>query len=153
MKFIKQIDLPEHKGPGGFDHAAVGGMRSWLYVAHTANDAVDVIECVQDVFNFSIPGLKGVAGVLLSDVMGYVFTSNRGEDTIGILRFENPWDVQKVSVGIRPNGLSVDPHRGLLLVANVGNPEIAGSTTLSMVDIERREMIHSIPVPGRTRWT
>jgi DNA-binding beta-propeller fold protein YncE len=153
MKFLERIELPEHNGPGGFDHAAVGAMNSRLYVAHTANDAVDVIDSVQDSFLFSIPGLKGVAGVLVSDAMGYVFTSNRGEDTIGILRAEEPMDVQKVSVGIRPNGLSADPQRGMLLAANVGNPEIPGSTTLSVVDIQRREMIHSIAVPGRTRWT
>jgi DNA-binding beta-propeller fold protein YncE len=61
--------------------------------------------------------------------------------------------LSKIAVGIRPNGLSFDPERGLLLAANVGNPDIPNSFTVSIVDIERREMIHSIPVPGRTRWT
>ncbi len=43
--------------------------------------------------------------------------------------------------------------RGLLLAANVGNPDIPNSFTVSVIDVERREMAHSIPVPGRTRWT
>jgi hypothetical protein len=38
------IDLPEHAGPGGFDHAAVHRGLRRLYVAHTANDALDVID-------------------------------------------------------------------------------------------------------------
>ena len=59
----------------------------------------------------------------------------------------------KVPVGVRPNGLSFDPRRGLLLAANVGSPDEAGSFTLSVVDITRQKMIHSILVPGRTRWT
>jgi hypothetical protein len=42
------IDLPEHAGPGGFDHAAVHGRLRRLYVAHTANDAVDVIDLDAD---------------------------------------------------------------------------------------------------------
>ena len=61
--------------------------------------------------------------------------------------------LSKIAVGIRPNGLSFDPKRGLLLAANVGNPDIPNSHTLSIVDVERREMIHSIPVQDRTRWT
>jgi DNA-binding beta-propeller fold protein YncE len=153
MKFVQRIELPQHIGPGGFDHADVDELAARLYIAHTANDTVDVIHCVKDRFLFSIPNLTGVAGVLVSEMMGYIFTSNRGEDTVGILRLEEPRDVQKVRVGVRPNGLSVDHKTGLLLAANVGNPEIPGSTTLSMLDVERREMIHSIPVPGRTRWT
>jgi len=37
-------------------------------------------------------------------------------------------------------------------VANVGDPDIPGSTSLSIVDVAKARMIHSIPVPGRTRW-
>jgi DNA-binding beta-propeller fold protein YncE len=40
-----------------------------------------------------------------------------------------------------------------LLAANVGNPDIPNSFTVSIVDVERRQMVHSIAVPGRTRWT
>ena len=37
------IDLPAHATAGGFDHAAVHEPTGRIYVAHTANDAVDVI--------------------------------------------------------------------------------------------------------------
>jgi DNA-binding beta-propeller fold protein YncE len=40
-----------------------------------------------------------------------------------------------------------------LLAANVGNPEIPNSFTLSIVDVAEKKMIASIPVAGRTRWT
>jgi hypothetical protein len=43
---IGYVDLPPHAAGGGFDHAAVHGPRGLLYVSHTANDAVDVIDCV-----------------------------------------------------------------------------------------------------------
>lgn len=153
MKFIKSIDLPENIAEGGFDHAAVHAGTSQLYVAHTSNDTIDVIDCAADQYLFSIPDLTGVAGALVSDERGLVFTSNRGEDTLGICAAGGESHLSKIAVGIRPNGLSFDPRRGLLLAANVGNPGIPNSHTLSIVDIERREMIHSIPVPGRTRWT
>ena len=38
------------------------------------------------------------------------------------------------------------------MVANVGNPEIPDSYTLSIVDIQKQALLHAIPVPGRTRW-
>jgi DNA-binding beta-propeller fold protein YncE len=62
-------------------------------------------------------------------------------------------DAAKITVGVKPNGLAFDPTRGVLIAANVGDPAIAGSFTLSVVDVGRKERIAEIPVPGRTRWT
>ena len=153
MKFIKSIELPENMAQGGFDHAAAHAGTSQLYVAHTSNDAIDVIDCATDQYLFSIPNLTGVAGALVSEEGGLVFTSNRGEDTVGLFAVGDESHLSKIAVGIRPNGLSFDPKRGLLLAANVGDPDIPNSFTVSILDVERRAMIHSIPVPGRTRWT
>jgi DNA-binding beta-propeller fold protein YncE len=153
LKLKGYILLPAHKQTGGFDHAAVHRARAQLYVAHTSNDAIDVIDCSSDRYLRSIPNLTGVAGALVSDERNLVFTSNRGEDTVSIFSPDAEDKAIKVGVGIRPNGLSFDAKRGLLLAANVGNPDIPNLLTVSIVDIERREMIHSIPVPGRTRWT
>lgn len=147
------IDLPAHVGPGGFDHAAIHEQTRRLYVAHTANDAVDVIDCAREAFIRSIDGLRGVAGVLVSDDLNHAFTSNRGEDSVGIFRPGAEDSVAKVPVGVGPNGLALDPRRETLLAANVGNPAIAASFTLSVVDIGTRAMRGAIPVPGRTRWT
>ncbi len=147
------ILLPAHKQAGGFDHAAVHRASHQLYVAHTANDAVDVIDCTSDRHLRSIPNLKGVAGALVSDECNLVFTSNRGEDTVSIFSPDVEDKSIKIEVGVHPNGLSFDPKRGLLLAANVGNPDVPHSYTLSIVDVDRRQMIHSIPVLGRTRWT
>ena len=153
LRSLRFVDLPEHHAPGGFDHAAVHGGKNLLYVAHTANDAVDVIDCASGQFLRSVPGLTGAAGALVSEERDLVFTSNRGEDMVSVFAPGNEQGRFKVPVGVRPNGLSFDPRRGLLLAANVGSPDEAGSFTLSVVDITRQKMIHSILVPGRTRWT
>jgi DNA-binding beta-propeller fold protein YncE len=85
------IDLPAHVKPGGFDHAAVHGASGRLYVAHTSNDALDVINCIADQYLHSIPGLTGVAGALVAEEQNLVFTSNRGENTVGVF---SPGDEQ-----------------------------------------------------------
>jgi DNA-binding beta-propeller fold protein YncE len=88
-------------------------------VAHTANNAVDLIDSRGDEYLRSIPGLSGVAGVLVSNERNLVFTSNRGEETIGIFHQGRESNLEKVKVGGRPNGLAFDPSRGILLAANV----------------------------------
>lgn len=147
------IDLPVHAGPGGFDHAATHRGLRRLYVAHTANDALDVIDLDAGRYVESIGTLTGVAGALVDEASGFVFTSNRGEDTVGIFDAKEPSSLVEVPVGTRPNGLAFDPGRQTLLAANVGDPAEPDSHTLSVVDVERRIHLASIPVAGRTRWT
>jgi DNA-binding beta-propeller fold protein YncE len=153
LKHVGYVELPPHTSHGGFDHAAVHGGRGRLYVAHTANDAVDVIDCVAHTYLHSIPQLPAVAGALVSEADDLVFTSNRGENTVGIFSVAGEGPVAKVAVGIGPNGLAYAPDQRLLLAANVGDPLRPGSFTVSVVDVTARKMIASISVPGRTRWT
>jgi hypothetical protein len=88
---------------------------------------------------------------LVHEPEGLVFTSNRGRI---------PWGsshpavsiASKIPVGIRPNGLAYDPERGILLCANVGDPSVPGSPSVTMVDVGARTSITTIPMPGRTRW-
>jgi DNA-binding beta-propeller fold protein YncE len=152
LEQIGEVELPAHDKPGGFDHAAVHGPRSTLYVAHTANDALDVLDCATHAYVGSIPGLGGVAGALVSEEHDLVFTSNRGENTVGIFSPAHEAALVKVGVGQGPNGLAYDARRSLLLAANVGNPAKPGSFTVSLVDASARAMIADVPVSGRTRW-
>src|SRR5882672_4971637 len=152
MKHIGYIDVPEHRGAGGFDHADVHAPSDRLYVAHTGNDAVDVIDTARDEFIESIPGLTAVAGALVSEARGLVFTFNRGENTVSVFAPGAERDAFKIAVGVKPNGLAFDPARGILIAANVGDPAIPDSYSVSVVDIARRQGIAEIAVPGRTRW-
>ena len=152
LEQIGEVQLPAHKKPGGFDHAAVHGPRGRLYVAHTANDALDVIDCATNTYLGSISRLEGVAGALVSEEHDLVFSSNRAENTVGIFPPDQEDTLVKVKVGLRPNGLAYDAGHRLLLAANVGDPARSGSFSVSVVDVAAREMIVDVPVPGRTRW-
>jgi DNA-binding beta-propeller fold protein YncE len=152
LEHVGYIDLPFHVGRGGFDHAAVSAHTGHIYVAHTANDAVDVIDPAAGRYLHSIGDLRGVAGVLVCDEWQLVITSNRRENTIGIFAPGADPDVAKVAVGLGPNGLACDPARRLILVGNVGDTAVPGSHTLSVVALDERTVRTEIPVPGRTRW-
>jgi len=151
LHLIGHVELPEHKGKGGFYHAAVHAASGHVYVAHTANDAVDVFDAQK--YLFSIPNLPGVAGALVSDEGGLIISSNRAANTIGVFAPGPNPTVRVIDVGRGPNGLAYDPGRQIVLAANVGDLEVPGSHTLSMIDLAHDSRRTEIAVRGRTRWT
>jgi DNA-binding beta-propeller fold protein YncE len=153
LRLLGHIELPANRAKGGFDHADIHLPTDRLYVAHTSNDAIDVIDSARDLYIESMPGLVAVAGALVSEARGLVFTSNRGENTVSVFSPHAERDAFKIVVGVKPNGLAFDPARGILIVANVGDPSIPDSHSVSVVDLARRERIAEVKVPGRTRWT
>ena len=153
LRLLGHIELPPNRSRGGFDHADVHQGTDRLYVAHTGNDAVDVIDTARDRYVESIPGFTAVAGALVSEARGLVFTSNRGENTVSVFAPGAERESFKIAVGLKPNGLAFDSTRGILIAANVGDPSVPDSHTVSIVDLARRERVAELKVPGRTRWT
>ena len=152
LRLLGYIELPAHRSNGGFDHADIHPPTDRIYVAHTSNDSIDVIDCARDRYIESMPGLTAVAGALVSEERGLVFTSNRGENTVSVFAPCAELNAFKIAVGVKPNGLAFDSARGILIAANVGDPSIPNSHSVSVVDLARRERIAEIKVPGRTRW-
>jgi YVTN family beta-propeller protein len=152
LRLLGHIELPPNQSKGGFDHADVHQGTDRLYVAHTSNDAVDVIDTERDRYLESISGFIAVAGALVSEERGLVFTSNRGEDTVSVFAPGTERESFKIAVGVKPNGLAFDSTRGILIAANVADPSIPNSHSVSIVDLARRERIAEVNVPGRTRW-
>src|SRR5262249_15745413 len=152
LRLLGHIELPAHRSTGGFDHADIHLPTNRIYVAHTSNDSVDVIDCERDRYIESIPDLIGVAGVLASGKRGLVFTSDRGPDILAMFEPCDERNAFKIGVGVKPNGLAFDPTRGLLIAANIGDRSIRESYSVSVVDLGRRERIAEVKVPGRTRW-
>jgi DNA-binding beta-propeller fold protein YncE len=153
LRLTGHVALPEHTAKGGFDHAAVHAASGHVYVAHTANDAVDVFDPMSRRYLFSIRGLPGVAGALVSDEGGLILSSNRAANTIGVFAPGPNPSVRVIEVGRGPNGLAYDPGRQIVLAANVGDPAVPGSHTLSMIDLAHHARRSEIAVRGRTRWT
>ena len=152
LRLLGHIELPAHRSTGGFDHADIHLPSNRIYVAHTGNNSVDVIDCGGDRYIESIPDLIGVAGALVSETRGLVFTSNRGENTVSVFAPCDEQNAFKIAVGVKPNGLAFDSTRNILIAANVGDPSIPDSHSVSVVDLGRRERIAEVKVPGRTRW-
>src|SRR5262245_45725039 len=106
--------LPTHRQLGGFDQAAVHRASARLYVAHTANDALDVIDCARDRYLHSIAGLTSVAVPgrtrwTVFDPHQEVFFVNIADPT----QIARVYDVPAAG----PHGLDLDAARGRLFCA------------------------------------
>ena len=81
-----------------------------------------------------------------------MFTSNRGEKTVGVFPHGQEGKLEKVRVGGDPNGLAFDPTQDNLLAANVSRPDDPVPITASIVDVKKNILTADILMPGRTRW-
>jgi len=135
----------------GFDHADVYQAGRRMYVAHTGADRVDVLDCAQHRFLRSLPGLPGVAGVLVGENDDLLFTSDRDAARISVFRCSDEQLLGRVEVGPHPNGLAYDRRRRRLYAFNLGEP-LGENCTASVVDVDSLQTIEEIPLPGRPRW-
>jgi DNA-binding beta-propeller fold protein YncE len=146
------IALPGGEGTG-FDHADtfLGPAGSRLYVAHTAENAVDVIDCRDDSYLRSLPDLPGVAGVLVDTERDLLITSDRAAARVSVFRCSDEVLLMRSEVGPRPNGLAFDPDRGQVFSFNLGEPP-GTNCTASVISIRERRVVRTIELPGRPRW-
>ncbi len=147
------IPLPPGAQPG-FDHADVyhaPAATARLYVAHTGANRVEVIDCSANTYLRSLPDLPGVAGVLIDNGRGLLFTSDRARARVSVYRCSDETLLGRVSVGERPNGLAFDPVRRRLFVFNLGDPPDVGCT-VSVVSVDELRVAGTLSLPGRPRW-
>jgi DNA-binding beta-propeller fold protein YncE len=138
-----------------FDHADVYRPEtpdtSRLYVAHTGADRIEVVECGSNSYLRSLPGVPGVAGILIDSKQDLLFSSDRGCARVSIYRCSDETLLGRVAVGDRPNGLAYDPQRRHLFVFNVSDPPGVNCTS-SVVAVDQMRVIATISLPGRPRW-
>jgi len=146
------VPVPPGREPG-FDHADTyrdgGGSR--LYVAHTGADRVDVIDCRAGALLRALPGHPGVAGVLIDQDADLLFTSDRAAARVSVYRCSDETLLFRAEAGAHPNGLAFDPARRRLFSFNLGEP-VGEDCTASVIDLGSRQVIATIPLPGRPRW-
>jgi len=141
-----QVRLPAHTS-GGFDHGDVHTRTGRVFVAHTANDTVEVIDGEHMTLEQTLADCPQGSGVLCTvEEPAVVFAAARGDGRVMVFDAETCDLVRRIPVGPRPNGLAWDPVHSQLLVADV---EDHGAR---LVDATTGICIASVGLPGRPRW-
>jgi DNA-binding beta-propeller fold protein YncE len=149
------IAIPPGARPG-FDHADVyqdGAGAALLCVAHTGADRVDVIDCAASAWLRALPGHPGVAGVLVDQGTGLLFTSDRAAAKASIYQCQGKGEelLARVVTGPHPNALAFDAARRRLFTFNLGEP-LGENCTASVISLDSPRVTATIALPGRPRW-
>jgi DNA-binding beta-propeller fold protein YncE len=143
--FVKYIDLPRHES-GGFDHGDVDNASGKLFVAHTANQSIEIIDGEKLVHVGSISGCPEASGVLCAQQEALIFAAARAKGKLLVINSKSNAVVNEIMVGPKPNGLAWDSSRRLLLVADVGDYSARLVRPLSGSTVSKSRL------PGRPRW-
>src|SRR3954466_11034621 len=104
------IDLPAHPA-GGFDHGDVHRATGRVFVAHTANGTVEVIDAAAGRHLATIPDCPEASGVLCSQEEGLVFAAARADARVLVIEAATLAVRSVLRAGSRPNGLAWDVRR------------------------------------------
>ena len=140
------IPLPPHAA-GGFDHGDVHASTGRVFVAHTANDTVEVIDGERLERDRTVPGCPEGSGILCTqgdDAL--VFAAARGAGKVLVLDALTYHVRNEIAVGPKPNGLAWDSGRRQLLVADVDDFQAR------LMDPDTGTTLASTLLPGRPRW-
>ena len=149
LRAIGTVPLPPNRAPGGFDHASVHCSADELYVAHTVNDAVEVIDLDRRLHKATLLGFPGVAGVAVCEERRLLVSTCKSEGTVGLAALDDPATIKRIPVAARPNGLALASPAGIALAACIGDP---GGPSLAVVHLDRGAVVASLAPPGRPRW-
>jgi DNA-binding beta-propeller fold protein YncE len=146
LKLHSHVPLPPH-GAGGFDHGDVHAPTGRAFVAHTANDTLEVIDGERLELAQTISGCPEGSGVLCTrGDPSLVFAAARGAGKVLVVDPLSGAVRTEVAVGPKPNGLAWDDDHGHLLVADVEDYRARLLEPLTGLTIAGTRL------PGRPRW-
>jgi YVTN family beta-propeller protein len=139
------VSLPPYRD-SGFDHGDVHLASRRIFVAHTAQGTVEVIDGETLVHAGTMPGCPEASGVLCAQDEGLVFAASRGAGNVQVIDAGSLAVVAELTTGPRPNGLAWNGRRGILLVADV--EDFRGR----MLSPGSGDLVGQVDLPGRPRW-
>jgi DNA-binding beta-propeller fold protein YncE len=146
LTLVGQIPLPAHSD-GGFDHGDVHLPTGRVFVAHTANGTLEVIDGEHQTLEQTLPDCPEASGVLSAHgATDLIFAAARGDGNLLVIEPLSCRVIRLVPVGPRPNGLAWDPVREQVLVADVQTYDAR------LIDPHTGACVTIHELPGRPRW-
>jgi DNA-binding beta-propeller fold protein YncE len=144
LRLLSRVKLPPHRTAGGFDHGDVHRPTGHVFIAHTANGTIEVVDGEHLEHLATIEGCPGASGVLALPSPDLIAAAARDAGHVLFIAAGSRAPAGNVSVGPRPNGLAWDESRNRLLVADVED------NSARIVNLTRT--VESTHLPGRPRW-
>ena len=146
LKAAGVIEIPGAAG-SAFDHGIFDAKSRRVFIAHTAQSAIEVIDPDAGRHIATLPGFPGVAGAVADD--GEILVTNRGSASISWLDAATFKTRSALATGARPNGAAIVRRLSLGIAACIGDEREA--PTLQAFRLNNGQCV-KLDLPGRPRW-
>jgi YVTN family beta-propeller protein len=146
LKSLGVIEIPGGSG-SEFDHGIFDTKSRRVFIAHTRQSTVEVIDPDAGRHIATLPGFPGVAGAVADD--GEILVTNRGSASISWLDASTLKTKSTFNSGARPNGAAIVKRLALGIAACIGDDdETPGLHAFRLDDGQHIKL----DLPGRPRW-
>jgi DNA-binding beta-propeller fold protein YncE len=143
LKKIASIDLPGPKGQR-FDYLTMDDEDHWLLSAHLGPGILYVIDVQTNKLVKAIPGVLGITGLEYVPGLRKVYTSDWGEEKIGVVSLKSMNVVKRLDTAAKPNGSTYAAGFHKVYVADTLGKAVA------VVDVEKDETIKTLSFKSET---
>jgi DNA-binding beta-propeller fold protein YncE len=136
----------ERAGRGFNDYLIADPKAHRLYAGYSSGNALVAIDTETNQVVGRVEGLRGVRSVAIVPDLGLGFTSNRSEDTIGVVQLADLKLLKKIPAGHGPDAIIYDPTAA---VVYCGDHE---GHTGTLVDPKTQAVVATIPLGGSAEY-
>jgi hypothetical protein len=143
LRKIASVELP---GPGGqrFDYLTMDDEDHWLLSAHLGPGILYVIDVQTNKLVHAIPGVPGITGLEYVPGLRKVYTSNWGEEKIGVVSLQSMTVIKRLATAAKPNGSTYAAAFHKVYVADTLGKALA------VVDVQKDEILKTISFKSGT---
>jgi DNA-binding beta-propeller fold protein YncE len=143
LKQIVTIDLPGPKGER-FDYLTMDDDDQYLLSAHLGPGILYVIDARTNKLVKAIPGVPGITGVEYVPGLRKVYTSDWGEEKIGIVDLRSMSVIKRLATAAKPNGSTyAAPFHKMYVSDTLGK-------AVTIVDVQKDEIVKTLEFKSET---
>lgn len=143
LRQIGSIDLPGPKGER-FDYLTMDDEDHFLLSAHLGPGIMYVIDVRTNKLVKAIPGVPGITGLEYVPGLRKVYTSNWGEEKIGVVDLAKMAVIKRLSTASKPNGSTyAAPFRKVYVADTLGK-------AVAVVDVDKDQIVKTIHFASET---
>ena len=143
LKKIATIDLPGPKGQR-FDYLTIDHEDQFLLSAHLGPGILYVIDMRTNKLVKAVPGVPGITGLEFVRETRQVYTSDWGEEKIGIVDMHSMTVVKRLPTAAKPNGSTYAPPFRKVYVSDTLGKAVA------VADVSKEEIVKTIEFTSQT---
>src|SRR6476646_2975602 len=137
---LTQVGLIDVPGPKGqrFDYLTMDDEDHWLLSAHLGPGILYVIDVQTNKLVKAISGVPGITGLEYVPGLRKVYTSDWGEERIGIVELKSMAVIKRLATAAKPNGSTYAAPFHKIYVADTLGKAVA------VVDVNKDEIIKTL---------